>query len=266
MVEVSKAFSFQHNLCATLAGRLDVLRLSPNHSAILLLSKEWDLPSYIRQNLLAPVEERGGIRDQGRSITPPSSSTYTFSPKFGPVCRCDMADLSCDIFSESPRGDLDATQIYNNQFTLMWQHQAPTFQSNLDVYIWQPYRELPASRYADMFLIPSTSTATTEIERVIVSFKSTNSLHLFRSIRDPDPMSIPETDLISVHKPVMIYQPGSARRQFWSPMSEVILSIIPVFKVMISESIDFLQGCDNQIQSMVSSPFSISKTNDIILH
>src|SRR5271154_1249621 len=141
MVEVlSKAFSFQHNLLATLAGRLDVLRLSPNHSAILLLSKEWDLPSYICQKLLVLVEKRAGDRNQDRFITPPSSSTYTFSPKFELVCRCDMADSPCGIFSEYPRGDLDAAQIHNSQFTLVWQHQAPTFKSNLDVYIWQPYR------------------------------------------------------------------------------------------------------------------------------
>ena len=112
---------------------------------------------------------------------------------------------------------------------LTWQFQAPTYQGDFHVYVWQKYRDPPKFEYAEIFLLSS--------QRVIISFKSSRLLQRFASLRLDQ--SILGSNLNSLHP--------------WSPTSEVLLSILTVYRRMIDDIGVFIQESMQEINAMVRS-------------
>lgn len=113
------------------------------------------------------------------------------------------------------------------QLALVWQSQAPKFQGDFHVYIWQNYRDPPQFEYADILLLSS--------RRVIISFKSSRLLKNFTSMRLNQ--AILGSDLTGLHP--------------WSPSSEVLLSILTVYKGMVNDTENFIQESMHGISAMV---------------
>lgn len=122
------------------------------------------------------------------------------------------------------------------QLSLTWQHEAPKFKSDIDIYIWQRNQQPPTFQYADIFVL---SNPTDQVQRLLVSFKSTQMLERFSNLR------LDETFLSL----------GVESSHPWSPISELLLSITAVYKQMIEESGVFVQGSIEQLQSMVRALF-----------
>jgi hypothetical protein len=109
----------------------------------------------------------------------------------------------------------------------MWQHEAPKYNGDLDVYVWQQYRTQPAFQYADILLLTPT--------KVMLSLKSSQILQDFASLRlNGSMLRVP-----------------SAPRQPWSPTGELHLSVLTVYKKMIRETSVFIEGSMREINAMV---------------
>lgn len=109
----------------------------------------------------------------------------------------------------------------------MWQSEAPRYEGDFNVYIWQQYRTQPEFEYADIFLLSST--------KLILSFRSSRLLHDFASLRLDE--SILGTPSDPCHP--------------WSPTSELLLSVFTVYKQMIRGTGIFLQESQREINAMV---------------
>lgn len=118
------------------------------------------------------------------------------------------------------------------QLSLTWQYEAPKFKNDIDIYIWQRDQQYPGFQYADLFVL---SNPTDQALRLLVSFKSTQMLERFSSLRLDDAL--------------LSY--GVESSHSWSPISEFLISIIAVFKQMIEETGIFLQDSTSQINDMV---------------
>lgn len=119
------------------------------------------------------------------------------------------------------------------QLSLTWQYEAPKYKNDVDIYIWQRDQHYPRFQYADLFVL---SNPTDKVSRLLVSFKSTQMLERFSSLRLDD----------------ALLSHGFKSSHSWSPISELLLSIITVFKQMIEETGIFLQESMSQINAMVS--------------
>jgi hypothetical protein len=120
---------------------------------------------------------------------------------------------------------------------LTWQMNAPTFTTDLDIYIWEQYKALPTFRQAEIRLF---SQSGTDEKTLMILFRHSSSLHLFAELRD-------NAEQLSKATP-------AAGVQVWSPISEAIFSICATFQVMILETTRFLQGCSMELDKMVSRP------------
>jgi hypothetical protein len=124
---------------------------------------------------------------------------------------------------------LDLSDPGGARLALTWQFEAPKYQGDFHVYIWQKYRDPPKFEYADIFLLPSQS--------MIISFKSSRLLQRFASLRLDQ--SILGRDLNGIHP--------------WSPTSEVLLSVVTVYRQMIDDTGVFIQESMQEVNAMVRS-------------
>ena len=137
---------------------------------------------------------------------------------------------------------MDPDQAGDNRILLTWQSSAPSFKSDWDVYIWQEYRTLPSKQFAHISIFfPNPTPNGTEpistdgVAKVYIVFCSTAALELYSRFRNRSPA------------------PGQEPVQARTPKGEILFSILGVFSAMRGESRDFVQGCFDQIQEMVSS-------------
>lgn len=122
--------------------------------------------------------------------------------------------------------------IEGTQLSFTWQFEAPKFKGDIDVYIWQSDQQTPTCQYADIFVL---SNPTDQVQRLLVSLKSTQMLERFSTLR------LDETYLGY----------GVDSSHSWSPISELLLSIAVIYKQMIEETEVFIQESISQINAMV---------------
>lgn len=134
---------------------------------------------------------------------------------------------------EIPLANLDPTQLEDDHIELTWQMKAPTFTTDLNIWIWENYKALPISRCVDIRLYPQSGTDETKL---IILFGHSASLRSFVRFRDD----------------TSIYRPTPTNNvQIWTPNSEAFFSICATFQVMILEITEFLQGCSLELEKMV---------------
>lgn len=133
----------------------------------------------------------------------------------------------------APRGNLDPKKFADNLIELAWQAEAPIYTSDFDIYIWEQYTSLPNSQRAVLRLYPGTDTRETAL---LVLFNKSKSLAHFSNLRgDTQAQGSPSTNTST-----------------WSTNSEILLSISDLYRVIISETTTFLQGCSVELEKMVS--------------
>jgi hypothetical protein len=119
---------------------------------------------------------------------------------------------------------------------LTWQMNAPTFTTDLNIYIWEQYKALPTFRQAVFCLFPQSGT---DEKTLMTLFRDSGSLQVFAKFRGDAEFSGPTP---------------ATGAQVWSPISQVIFSLCATFQVMILETTNFLQGCSLGLEEMVSRP------------
>jgi hypothetical protein len=131
------------------------------------------------------------------------------------------------------RGNLDPNQLENNHIVLTWQRKAPVFMTDFDIYIREQYKALPKFQRAVITLFPQTGMREMTL---LILFQHWHSLERFSNFRNSIRLQDPAPETAS---------------QIRSATSEVVLSIRITFKVMISETTTFLQGCSVELEKMV---------------
>lgn len=133
-------------------------------------------------------------------------------------------------------GNLDPLQPNHNQFSLTWQFECPEFESDMQVYIWQYYRDPPPVEYVDVFLQPGDKLKNSETT-FFALFRSSHSLECFDKSRHAD----------STHQDSSLARDECS----WSAKTELIFSIRSIFDVMTMETLHFLQNGHNQLHKLV---------------
>ena len=230
-------FSFSQKLFASVERRLDRLYDVPRRSLAILLNQEWIFPL----NLGDPLSRERGLERKTSELNVPSSSKL-LEPQCIGLQPCSLNRPKVTSLPEPAPNLLDFCDSNGAQLALTWQFQAPKYQGDFPVHIWQEYRDPPKFEYADIFLLSS--------QRVIISFKSSRLLQRFASLRLDQ--SILGSDMNSLHQ--------------WSPTSEVLLSILTVYRQMIEDIGVFIQGSMQAINAMVrpahqanTTPVSLSR-------
>ena len=155
------------------------------------------------------------------------------------------------VARDRARGNLDANKAHNGCFSLYWQQHAPIFQGEFRSYIWQPYRDPCSYCYAHVFLLNSPRDGA--VERVIVAFRSSESMDLFLA----EEVHASPTYKDSKNDYGVSSAPDPDDAEMSSALRDVIYTILRVFRVMVSESNEFMRGCLKEIQAMVNFPIQL---------
>jgi hypothetical protein len=135
--------------------------------------------------------------------------------------------LTIKLVEEASDDHLDLSDPKGTHIRLTWRYKAPKYQGDFHVYIWQHYRQPPGFQYADILLLSPT--------KVLISCKSSQMLEDFAFLRlDGSNIGIP-----------------SEPRHPWSTTSELLLSVLTVYKQMIKETATFTQEASGEINVMV---------------
>lgn len=124
-------------------------------------------------------------------------------------------------------------QLEDNHIVLTWQKIAPKYRTDLDVSILEEYKSLPEPRHVDIWLPMTKGSLRADM---VVTFQCCDSLLLFNQLRVAYSANQKSRSLAS-HQ--------------WAYESELTLSLIVVFEVMILEITRFLQECSVELEKML---------------
>ena len=123
----------------------------------------------------------------------------------------------------------------------------PRYVSDLDVYVWRRYCKPPISQFAYVVRLPIKQL---QQQRLIVLLNSTTQLDKFNMERSS---SLLLNDFIT----------SSTN---WTSISEVILTIFAVYRLMIADTSAFLTGVHEQLDYLVTILFFWNKCCSITLY
>lgn len=131
-------------------------------------------------------------------------------------------------------GDLDPYQLHDSRIILVWEKNAPRFESDFEMYMSEPHRSRLSGYRADLRLW--VKSATTETVATIL-FGHSDSLRAFDETRN-------DMNQIQMN--------GSANDQMWLPTSDLLLTIYALLDLVVKDTICFLQECSVELEVMVS--------------
>ena len=218
--------STSHKVIATFGQRFHSLPLVPNYIIAFLLEQ------YLKEELpnLTASTYPHMHDDRRRLLRPPSMCEWQ------PLAWIELHDAQMFWFPPmiaTTRGNLDPKQFADNHIELAWQAEAPTYTTDFDIYIWEPYKSLSTGQRAILRLYPGTDTRETAL---LVLFQNSKSLARFSNLRGNSQLQ------------------GSTpiNTSTWSTTSEVLLFICAIYRVIILETTAFLQGCSLELEKLVS--------------
>lgn len=200
----------RHKVLATFLGRLRLLHFTPNEVISLLVANTLNIarPPGFNNSDTPNIND-----EQRKSLLPPSLQVQ--------------------------RGNLDLDRLEDNHIHLTWLRKAPKFTADLDVYIWEQHKALPAAQFADIRLYPCNGV---DEARLIITFQHTSSMKKFIEFR---------TNLS------WYPQQSVADGQVWSVQSEMFFSTSSIFQVIISETTKFLQESSIELEKLVSIRYHV---------
>lgn len=196
---LSEIFSSFQKFLAAIRWGTKTLNNAPRQSILVRLDRAWKLSKLVLDQLNSG---RGQVRESFK--------------------------LNIPSLAQSKKHNV---LIEGTQLSFTWQFEAPKFKDDTDVYIWQSDQQPPACQYADIFIL---SNPTDQLQRLLVSLKSTQMLERFSTLR------LDETYLGY----------GVDSGHSWSPISELLLSITVVYQQMIEETKVFIHESISQINAM----------------
>ena len=115
--------------------------------------------------------------------------------------------------------------------TVCWQSTAttPKYKSDLDTYIWQPFRNPSPFTYAKIFVLHKDPTRN---PRVVLLFQEKRSLHSFRKKFHSSSEQPPDNSN-------------------WVPTKDLTRAIASIYNVAIADTLRFLKETTRDIHSLV---------------
>lgn len=230
----------------------------PRRALAYLLSQEenWQITNDLVKSIAEANEQP--LLEVDKPITLPSESMFSFRSNEMPADlgsqilldpRSSMlhrsvsthGDSTCSNTTRTPDGIISSSELHvsNPMFssiptesTFCWQSEAPTYKGDINTYIWQPYCKHPPFSYVKLNIF---STETTRDLKILLLFSDTRSLCAFR-VR---------------HQEVAGQRVAS---ESWSPVTELATSILTIFKMILSATVEFLQSSSKELTRLVSSP------------
>lgn len=197
---LSGVFSTFQKICAAIRWGTETLNNAPRQSILVRLDRAWKLSKLVLDQLNSG---RGQVRES----------------------------FELNIPSSEAQSKKHSVLMEGAQLSFTWQMEAPKFKGDTNVYIWQSDQQSPTCQYADIFVL---SNPTDQVQRLLISLKSTQMLERFSTLR------LDETYLGY----------GVDSSHSWSPISELLLSITVVYKHMIEDTEGFIQESISRINAM----------------
>ena len=113
--------------------------------------------------------------------------------------------------------------------TVCWQSEAPKYKSDLNTYIWQPYKNPPPFTYAKVFILHKDLARN---PRVVLLFQKNRSLHSF---------------LKKFHS--RSQEPSDNSN--WVPTKDLTHAIASIYSVAIADTMKFLNQTFRDVHSLV---------------
>ena len=118
--------------------------------------------------------------------------------------------------------------------TVCWQSTAPRYYSDLDTYIWQPFRSPPPFTYAKIFLLQNENALRNP--RVVLLFRHKSSLKSFRK---------------------KFHSSSEELSRDWLPMKDLMRAISALYDLAIADTLSFLRETSRDIHDLVRNLFYI---------
>jgi hypothetical protein len=131
-------------------------------------------------------------------------------------------------------GNMDPSMLHNNRILLKWQREAPRFHWDVEVFIWEKYKSLPANHCVHIWYQPNSERDTA---RLILLFGDSIPLEQFAFHREDKSIYFPANRMVE--------------GQRWISESEVVLSLCALLKVIVGQTTQFTSDCWFEIQGMV---------------
>lgn len=134
-------------------------------------------------------------------------------------------------------------QPFEAKFTFCWQLEVPKYISDLDIYVWQRYRKPPKSQHA---YVVRPSLAGQRLQRLIIRLDSTKQMAKFEKQR------------LAWDSSTETSRPGSV-------LDELCLSTLAVFRLIIGDTSNFLEGLNEQLNYVVWTLSATSSYDHFVL-
>lgn len=132
--------------------------------------------------------------------------------------------------SKESRAPLLAVHDSNSlNMTVCWQSRAPKYYSDLNTYIWQPFKFPPPFTYAKIFILNKDLARN---PRVVLLFQQKSSLRSFRKK----------------------FHTGSEEpsdNSNWVPAKDLTRAIASIYSVAIADTLTFLEETSRDVHSLV---------------
>lgn len=113
--------------------------------------------------------------------------------------------------------------------TVCWQSRAPKYYSDLDTYIWQPFKNPPPFTYAKIFVLHKDLVRN---PRVVLLFQQNRSLRSFR-------------------KKFHSSSEEASNNSNWVPTKDLTRAIASIYSVAIADTMKFLKETSRDVHSLV---------------
>ena len=123
--------------------------------------------------------------------------------------------------------------IWPTHFTLYWQSGSPKHSGDFDTYIWQRYRKPPPFEFVKFHI---TAKNRPRSLKMILLFHDKRSLGAFRTQHQEH-----------ISQRLSTRVAGEA----WSPAAELVTSTSALFRLVLSEMVQFLRSCSKEVTRLV---------------
>ncbi|KAK8005681.1 hypothetical protein PG990_011718 [Apiospora arundinis] len=220
-------FSSWHFFLATVSGRLGSIYQIPVRVLQVTIAEYWGVDMVMIPGTVAEDDVDASL-SRPRPLRPPSmrsvkgSEGHSGSP----------SNFVWGKDSTRP-GNLDPSRG-DHEILLTWRRSVTRFDSDLAMYIWEYHKSIPEVDYAKIVLRPRSPAQ--QQERLLISFRSSRSNELFFEMRNT-----------TVKEAAGHSDTTASNQTSWSPLYETLVSICIVFELMISDTVEFLEACDNEV-------------------
>lgn len=141
-------------------------------------------------------------------------------------------------------GNMDANRA-DDQMFLTWAYHAPAFTNDFQVYLWEPQKQTPSLEFAKILLCPAKFSG--RLVRLVMCFSSARAVTAFSNRRKA------RTHRASTTSSIPAMSGGRCSTGI------ILLPIRDAFDVMVDDTVEFLEGCRDEVSRMVSQRYDVNR-------